>query len=106
MSYVPTLTEHDWKVQRAQENALSAPNTSMEYPVSDVRRIVITNIFSGIRVDTWFVWDKLTTEIENAGTIHLAFVGAGFKQTEALELARDYAWRVYRKDIANPSDPF
>lgn len=100
------LPPHNWNVPRTHENALSAPMTAIEYPISENRHVIVTNVWSNVRVDTWFIWDVTTEQAGDKAVRHHAFVNCAFTQSQCLKFAREYAWSVYRKDIAFVSDPF
>lgn len=103
---IAPLLHHNWNVPRTHENAMSAPMTAAEYPISETRHIVVTNTWFGMRVDTWTVWDRASEGVADVKSAHYAYVDNSLSQSDALNRAREYAWFVYRKDIANMADPF
>lgn len=106
MVAIEQLPPHNWNVPRTHENALSAPMTAIEYPITPTRHVIVTNTWFGRRVDTWFIWDRTAEKVMDEAAQHYAFVNSAFTQSQCLKLAREYAWSVYRKDIAFASDPF
>jgi len=96
----------DWRVPITYENPLSSPMSSQGFPLSEFKQIMVTNTFANQRVDTWMVWEVLSVDADGNGLQHMRFIGQSFTQTAALNVARDYAWIVYRKDIFSGDLPF
>lgn len=96
----------DWNVPRSQENPLSCPLSSMEFPISGNKYVNVTNAVASVRFDTWFVFQCTKVEVADSGLAVVLFVAERYTQTDALNAAREYAWLVFKKDIFSDDLPF
>lgn len=102
----PELQAYNWHIPPTQENPLAAPQSNQMFPISETVGLVVSNMFANQRTDSWMVWQVKTDKLEIAPSQFLMFVNSAYTQTEALNMARQYAWTVYRKDIAFADAPF
>lgn len=100
------LQPYDWRVPPTQENPIVAYQSSMEFPINETRSIVVANHLGNVRYDVWVVLERTKEELLGTGNLFVMFVNRAYTQTAALDMARHYAWTIYRKDISETQIPF
>lgn len=103
---ISLLDPFDWKVDPLQENAIVAIQTSDIFTVSQHCDVIVTNHIGRVKYPHWMVLERCKEVVLGSGNLILSFVDKKYSHTDALNTAREYAWTVFRRDIAYPEIPF
>lgn len=89
-----------------QENALSAHLTTVILSVRPQLAMMITNAISGVRCDTWLIFERHMTEREGNVYTTFCFADSRVHQTDAINTAVAYAKAIFGVDIDTSKTPF
>lgn len=103
---VDQLHPHDWNIH------LDKQFPTYELLVSDIRpvqpnvAVMVTNSFASIPIDKWIVMARFMTMIGDMAYTTMKVIGTANMLSEAMDIAREWAWLEYGQDIAAYDIPF
>lgn len=101
-----TLPLYIWSVDPRQDRARDAMRTTVILPIRGDTAMMITNSWSGVRVDHWLIFERFMSAAGDLVATRLSWVDKSELQTEAFDIARKYAHAIHGIDIAALDPPF